>query len=46
MSRTVTSHELYEEIEHGSVPMILDVRNQDEFAAWRYKLVALLQGPL
>ena len=35
MSRTVTSHELYEEIEHGSVPMILDVRNQDEFAAWR-----------
>ena len=35
MSRTVTSQELYEEIEHGSVPMILDVRNQDEFAAWR-----------
>ncbi len=35
MARTVTSQELYDEIDRGTVPMILDVRNQDEFAAWR-----------
>lgn len=35
MGRSVTTRELYDEIEAGSVPMILDVRNQDEFAAWK-----------
>jgi glyoxylase-like metal-dependent hydrolase (beta-lactamase superfamily II)/rhodanese-related sulfurtransferase len=35
MSRAVTSRELYDEIEAGTVPLILDVRNQDEFAAWQ-----------
>ena len=35
MGRTVTTRELYDEIEAGSVPLILDVRNQDEFAAWQ-----------
>ncbi len=35
MTRAVTSKELYEEIAEGAVPMILDVRNQDEFAAWQ-----------
>lgn len=35
MGRTVTSRELYDEIDAGTVPMILDVRNQDEFAAWQ-----------
>jgi glyoxylase-like metal-dependent hydrolase (beta-lactamase superfamily II)/rhodanese-related sulfurtransferase len=35
MARTVTSQELYDEIASGDVPMILDVRNQDEFAAWQ-----------
>lgn len=30
----VSSHELYDGIKNGTVPMILDVRNQDEFAAW------------
>lgn len=35
MGRTVTSHELYEEIEAGTVPLILDVRNQEDFAVWQ-----------
>jgi len=35
MARTVTTRELYDEINAGTVPMILDVRNQDEFAAWQ-----------
>lgn len=35
MARTVTTRELYDEIDAGTVPMILDVRNQDEFAAWQ-----------
>ncbi len=35
MGRTVTTRELYDEIEAGTVPLILDVRNQDEFAAWQ-----------
>ncbi len=35
MARTVTTRELYDEIAAGTVPMILDVRNQDEFAAWQ-----------
>lgn len=35
MARTVTSRELYDEIDSGVVPMILDVRNQEEFAAWQ-----------
>ncbi len=35
MGRSVTTRELYDEIEAGTVPMILDVRNQDEFAAWQ-----------
>jgi glyoxylase-like metal-dependent hydrolase (beta-lactamase superfamily II)/rhodanese-related sulfurtransferase len=35
MGRSITTRELYDEIEAGSVPMILDVRNQDEFAAWQ-----------
>ena len=39
MARTVTPMELYREIEHGDVPMILDVRNQDEYAAWQ------IEGP-
>jgi len=39
MARTVTSRELYDEIESGDVPLILDVRNQEEFAAWQ------IEGP-
>lgn len=39
MARTVTPIELYREIERGEVPMILDVRNQDEYAAWQ------IEGP-
>ena len=35
MARTVTTQELYDEIAAGTVPLILDVRNQDEFAAWQ-----------
>ena len=35
MARTVTPRELYDEIESGALPMILDVRNQDEFEAWQ-----------
>lgn len=35
MTRSVTPVELYAELEHGHVPLILDVRNQDEFAAWQ-----------
>jgi len=35
MGRSVTTKELYAEIAAGEVPMILDVRNQDEFAAWQ-----------
>lgn len=35
MGRSVTTRELYDEISAGTVPMILDVRNQDEFAAWQ-----------
>jgi glyoxylase-like metal-dependent hydrolase (beta-lactamase superfamily II)/rhodanese-related sulfurtransferase len=35
MVRTVTTRELYDEINAGTVPMILDVRNQNEFAAWQ-----------
>lgn len=35
MPGTVTPQDLYAEIDAGSVPMILDVRNQDEFAAWQ-----------
>ncbi len=35
MGRTVTSRELYDEIEQGTIPLLLDVRNQDEFAAWQ-----------
>jgi len=35
MGRTVTTRELYDEINAGTVPLILDVRNQDEFAAWQ-----------
>jgi glyoxylase-like metal-dependent hydrolase (beta-lactamase superfamily II) len=35
MERAVTTKELYDEIEQGTVPLILDVRNQDEFAAWQ-----------
>ena len=34
MPGTITPEALYEEIDAGSVPMIVDVRNQDEFAAW------------
>jgi glyoxylase-like metal-dependent hydrolase (beta-lactamase superfamily II)/rhodanese-related sulfurtransferase len=35
MARTITPLELYREIESGEVPMILDVRNQDEYAIWQ-----------
>lgn len=35
MTRTVTPTELFAEIEHGHVPLILDVRNPDEFARWQ-----------
>lgn len=35
MGRSITTRELYDEIEAGTVPLILDVRNQDEFAAWQ-----------
>ncbi len=39
MARVITSRDLYDEIEAGTVPFILDVRNQDEFAAWQ------IEGP-
>ena len=32
---SVTPKELYEGIGTGSVPYILDVRNQEEFALWQ-----------
>ncbi|MDP1877371.1 MAG: MBL fold metallo-hydrolase [Actinomycetota bacterium] len=35
MERTITTQDLYREIAAGEVPMLLDVRNQDEFAAWQ-----------
>ena len=35
MGRTVTPTELFAEIEHGHVPMILDVRNVEEFQSWQ-----------
>lgn len=35
MGTSITTRELYDEIESGSVPFILDVRNQDEYAAWQ-----------
>lgn len=35
MTRTVTTREFYDAINAGTVPMILDVRNQDEFDAWQ-----------
>jgi len=35
MNRSITTRELYDGIEAGTVPFILDVRNQDEFAAWQ-----------
>ncbi|MDO8307876.1 MAG: MBL fold metallo-hydrolase [Actinomycetota bacterium] len=35
MERTITTQELYREIAAGEVPMLLDVRNQDEFATWQ-----------
>ena len=31
----ISPAELYEEIESGKVPFILDIRNQDEYAAWQ-----------
>ena len=33
MAKTITAAELFREIEAGTVPEILDVRNKDEFAA-------------
>lgn len=35
MARSVTTRELYDAIDAQTVPMILDVRNQEEFAAWQ-----------
>jgi glyoxylase-like metal-dependent hydrolase (beta-lactamase superfamily II)/rhodanese-related sulfurtransferase len=35
MGTSITTRELYDEIEAGTVPFILDVRNQDEYAAWQ-----------
>lgn len=35
MAGSVTPAELYAEIEHGHVPLILDVRNAEEFSAWQ-----------
>ncbi len=35
MGRTVTPTELYAEIQHGHVPLLLDVRNPDEYASWQ-----------
>ena len=33
MAKTITAADLFRELESGSVPEILDVRNKDEFAA-------------
>ena len=35
MPGSVTPRELYDGIAEGTIPFILDVRNQDEFAAWQ-----------
>lgn len=35
MGRSITPEELYAGIEQGSVPFILDVRNQDDYAQWQ-----------
>ena len=35
MGTSITTRELYDEIEAGTVPFILDVRNQEEYAAWQ-----------
>jgi glyoxylase-like metal-dependent hydrolase (beta-lactamase superfamily II) len=35
MPGTITPRELYDGISEGTIPFILDVRNQDEFAAWQ-----------
>lgn len=35
MPGSITPEALYAEIDAGEVPLILDVRNQDEFAAWQ-----------
>ena len=32
---SISPEDLYNEIEKGTVPLILDIRNQDEFAAWQ-----------
>lgn len=32
---SISPQELYDGIRNGTVPLILDVRNQDEFAAWQ-----------
>ena len=34
MGKTISTEELYKEIDEGVVPFILDVRNQEEYAAW------------
>lgn len=35
MARSITPADLYAGIDAGTVPFILDVRNQDEYALWR-----------
>lgn len=35
VARSITPAELYEGIATGSIPFILDVRNQDDFAQWQ-----------
>ena len=35
MARAITPQELYVEIDEGTCPYILDVRNQDEYANWQ-----------
>jgi len=35
MPSPITPRDLYDGISEGSIPLILDVRNQDEFAAWQ-----------
>lgn len=35
MARSITPAELYAEIDEGRCPFVLDVRNQDEYAAWQ-----------
>lgn len=35
MPGTITPRELYNEISNQGIPLILDVRNQDEFATWQ-----------